>query len=81
MTVTEELFLDALRCALHNEQVSWAKPISGTERLRLFQLASDHNLLPVIVQAVYLSPALSGSERHLNSIKRMARNLTVAQVS
>lgn len=33
------------------------------------------------MQAVYLSPALSGSERHLNSIKRMARNLTVAQAS
>lgn len=81
MSRTEELFLDALRCALHNEQVQWAKPLASEEWLRLFRLADENNVYPLIVEATQASEALSALPKRRERAIAKARRLTVNQAS
>ena len=81
MSRAEELFLDALRCALHNEQVQWAKPLSNEEWLRLFRLADENNVYPLIVEAIQASETFSALTRKRERAIAKARRLTVNQAS
>ena len=77
----EEQFLDALRCALHNEQVQWAKPLSSEEWLRLFRLAEENNVYPMIAQAVCPAEAAAPSPKRRDAVLARARRMTISQAS
>lgn len=57
MQHTQQLFLQALKAALKNEQVDWNDKIDAQEWLELFQMAQVHQILPMIYEAVYRCPA------------------------
>lgn len=79
MNEAERKFLEAFSCALHDEHVQWAEPIQNEDWLRLLQLASENRLLPMIAQAIYLSPAVTSSARRAEMLIRKAKNETLAQ--
>lgn len=53
----KELFLEALKASLKNEQVSWEREIPSDEWEQLFRMAKQHHILPMIYEAVYCCPA------------------------
>lgn len=57
MQHTQQLFLQALKAALKNEQVDWNDKIDAQEWMELFQMAQVHQILPMIYEAVYRCPA------------------------
>lgn len=70
MNRTEERLLDALRCAVHGETVSWAESLSPAEQRELTRLARIHSVLPLAAEAT------GGADA---SMKLLARQLTVRQ--
>lgn len=56
MNVKKRL-LEALKCFLEGEKVQWESGISGEEWGELFDLAIQHQILPMIYEAVYACPA------------------------
>lgn len=72
MNKVEERLLDALRCAIHREAVSWDEPLSSAEMRELIRLAHVHSILPLVAEAVYPG--------HLTAtLKQIARQQTVHQ--
>ena len=57
MQHTQQLFLEALKAALKNEQVEWNNKIEDQEWMDLFRMAEVHQILPMIYEAVYRCPA------------------------
>ena len=57
MQHTQQLFLEALKSALKNEQVEWNNKLEAQEWMDLFRMAEVHQILPMIYEAVYRSPA------------------------
>ena len=57
MQHTQQLFLEALKAALKNEQVEWNNKLEAQEWMDLFRMAEVHQILPMIYEAVYRSPA------------------------
>lgn len=57
MQHTQQLFLEALKAALKNEQVEWNNKLETQEWMDLFRMAEVHQILPMIYEAVYRSPA------------------------
>lgn len=53
----QQLFLEALKAALKNEQVEWNNKIEDQEWMDLFRMAEVHQILPMIYEAVYRCPA------------------------
>ena len=49
--------LEALKCFLEGEKVQWESGISGEEWGELFDLAIQHQILPMVYEAVYACPA------------------------
>ncbi len=52
MNRVEERLLDALRCAVRGENVSWETPLSPAEQRSLARLAHIHSVLPLAAEAV-----------------------------
>ena len=57
MQHTQQLFLEALKAALKNEQVEWNNKLEAQEWMDLFRMAEVHQILPMIYEAVYRSRA------------------------
>ena len=64
MQHTQQLFLEALKAALKNEQVEWNNKLEAQEWMDLFRMAEVHQILPMIYEAVYRSPAASKSRKY-----------------
>ena len=65
----EELFLEAFGASLKGEPVVWEEPLADEEWQRLFEMAWQHHVLPMIYEAVVHCPAAqrSASEKAKNS--------------
>lgn len=72
MNKVEERLLDALRCAIHGETVSWDEPLSPAEQQDLTRLAYAHSVLPLVAEAVCHGD-------HAAAMKRIARQQTIHQ--
>lgn len=59
MDTIDQAFLQALRAALRGRAVSWEQPRSAEEWMRLLRLASVHNVLPLVFEAIYPCPAFA----------------------
>lgn len=57
MEYQDQLFLQALKASLENKKVQWETKLQPEDWLALFQLAEEHQVLPMIYQAVYDCPA------------------------
>ena len=74
-----ELLLDALRCAIADEKVNWAKPISGDDWLRLYLLAEEHKVSAMIAEAIHGSTAAEEYPERAEHFAEHAKKLTTAQ--
>ena len=52
MQHTQQLFLEALKAALKNEQVEWNNKLEAQEWMDLFRMAEVPQILPMIYEAV-----------------------------
>ena len=52
MNKTDKRLLDALRCAVHGETVSWGDSLSSDDQRSLTRLAHIHSILPLVAEAV-----------------------------
>ena len=75
MQHTQQLFLEALKAALKNEQVEWNNKLEAQEWMDLFRMAEVHQILPMIYEAVYRSPAAGQAALQ---ISERERNLSVS---
>lgn len=80
MESAEVLFLDALRCALHRQTVSWDPLPEPDVQRKLIRLAREQMVLPLLVQATSHCPVF-GETSPLSRARRAARTLTVAQAA
>ena len=62
MNRIQKLFLEAVGCAISGKQVAWQEEISAEDWRELFQLASTHQVLPLVLEAVYACPAIAGAD-------------------
>ena len=51
--------LEALRCFLNGERVSWDEEITEAEWEDFFSLCMHHQILPMVYEAVYACPAFA----------------------
>ena len=51
MNKTDKRLLDALRCAIHGETVSWGDSLLPAEQRELTRLAHAHSVLPLVTEA------------------------------
>lgn len=75
MTEIKSCFLQILRSALRGELYSGSCKLSLEEWRELFSLASAHNVLPLVYQAVYLLPEL----KDVSELRASVRRLVVLQ--
>jgi len=82
MMNTEESFLKAYRCALHEEVTDdeYWKQASVTDLKKVFRLADSHCVLPMVIDSVYqsVSPAVKDSGFYSYHVKK-ASDLTCRQ--
>ena len=57
------LFLDALRCALKNQQVTWQQEITTAQWEQLFELSRTQRVLPMIYNAVFSCPSARRADK------------------
>ena len=62
MDTVSQLFLEAVKASLKNERISWQREISAQQWKELFRLASTHQMLPMVYEAVQGCPALASAE-------------------
>ena len=62
MDVKKNMFLTALKAALKNEKVSWSEELESQDWVELFRIATTHQVLPLIYEAVYDCPAARNME-------------------
>ena len=80
MKKESKLFLQALKAALENRTVTWEREISDQQWVQLFQMARQHQVLPMILQAVYgCKAAQSIPPQLLGSCKAQVRQLVMLQ--
>ena len=77
MDAVESRLLDALRCAVRGEAAAWDEPLSRAEQTRLFRLAAEHHVVPLVAEAVY--GTLEPGSPFRRQLVREARKLTVWQ--
>ena len=65
MNTTNRLFLEALRASLRGERVQWEEPLNTQDWAALFQLAQAHQVLPMVYEAVYASPAAKSADTQM----------------
>lgn len=51
--LVSDRFLEALRCFLEGKKAKWETGISGEEWMELFQMAAQHQVLPMVYETVY----------------------------
>ncbi len=74
---TEQLFLEAVKSAIHEESVSW-DCIRSEEWEMLMKLAAAHKVQPLALNAVYRCPAAQQWEQ-LSAQKRIAKMQVMSQ--
>lgn len=57
------LFLDAMRCALKNQQVTWQQEITTAQWEQLFELSRTQRVLPMIYNAVFSCPSARRADK------------------
>ena len=77
---TEELLLDALRCAVHGRAVDWGADVDEKTRVAVSRLAMRHAVLPLLVQALWKDAASSGRAEP-STLMATARGLTLVQAA
>lgn len=77
---SEELLLDALRCAIHGCCVSWGADADAKTRGAVAKLAVSHAVLPLLVQALW-SENPSAEETEKNTLLSTARRMTLTQAA
>ncbi len=81
MTKTELLFLEAIKASLTNSYVEWNQEISSEEWFSLFQMAENHQLLPLFYEAVYKCPAIKSCDPGiLAGVKRSTMSSVMCQM-
>lgn len=65
MEVVNDMFLEALRASLKNEQVAWEREIAPGDWQALFRMAEIHHVLPLIYNAVYSCPSAASADPQL----------------
>ena len=65
MNAINSLFLEALAASLRGERVKWENPLEAQDWAALFGLAQEHQVLPMIFEAVYASPAAKCADAQL----------------
>ena len=70
MKAPEQLFLEALNASLHGERVQWENPLDVKDWAALFQLAQEHQVLPMIFEAVYACPATQSADARLMQLAK-----------
>lgn len=80
MNTSEELLLDALRCAIHGGAVSWGAEVDEKRRWALFRMATIHGVLPLLAQALW-SDELPIDEIRRNTLFERAYELTCSQAA
>ena len=53
MKAVSEKMLEAFRCFLKGENVSWKDDMSAEDWAELFRLCQHHQILPMVYEAVY----------------------------
>ena len=66
----KQLFLEALNASLHGERVRWENPLDVKDWAALFQLAQEHQVLPMIFEAVYACPAAQSADARLMQLAK-----------
>ena len=66
----KQLFLEALNASLHGERVRWENPLDVKDWAALFQLAQEHQVLPMIFEAVYACPAAQSVDARLMQLAK-----------
>ena len=61
----DNLFLQALKAFLQQEQVTWNTELQSQEWHELFRTAGKHHVLPMIYEAVYRCPAAQQADLQL----------------
>ena len=77
MDVKKDLFLPALKAALKNEKLSWTVDLFPKDWSTLFHISSIHQVLPMIYETVYDSPA---AQRTVPQIFTTAKQQTIRSV-
>ncbi len=80
MERSEALLVDALRCAIRGESVSWPEPPDGAELRQLIRLSREQNVLPLVMEAIAPLPGVSAQPVFAPS-QRLARTLTLRQAA
>lgn len=57
MTLPEKMLLEALSAAARGETVDWTEPIPTEDWQAFFRMAHVHQVLPLVFEAVYTTPA------------------------
>lgn len=57
-----ELFLEAMRAALADRQVSWGADVTPEQMAQVLSLAEQHHVLPLIFEAIYACPAATNMD-------------------
>ena len=52
MNARNERMLEAIRCFLNGKKADWQEEISGEEWMELFGLSQQHQVLPMVYEAV-----------------------------
>lgn len=74
-----ELLLDALRCAVHGQTVSWKEAPNAADLSRAIMLARRHSVLPLFAQACDASGLLP--DRTMERLHQEAKRITIAQAA
>lgn len=77
MKEISEKMLEAFRCFLNGENVTWKDGVSAGEWEELFQLGQHHQILPMIYEAVYGCPAFAACPPEL---AQMVKGQVIRQV-
>lgn len=71
MNARNERMLEAIRCFLNGKKADWQEEISEEEWMELFGLSQQHQVLPMVYEAVYSCPAFKTvSAEQIQILKR-----------
>lgn len=77
MKAISEKMLEAFRCFLKGENVSWKDDMSAEDWAELFRLCRHHQILPMVYEAVYGCPAFAACPPEL---VQMTKGQVIRQV-
>ena len=80
MDRAESLFLSAFRAAVRNEDLFWNELPEQDILRRLFRLAMEQNVLPLVAEAIASKPAFRNNPI-VQAFLRRARSLTLSQAA